>query len=154
MELADVLDDEYLRTDRAHSIEEVLPQTVELRPAQVVAIPTEGTESLARRPADDQVGFGIVGPAFDVAVEDLAPEVASERRRGCALVLNSEHRHVAQVGEVEAEAEAARPCEEVDTRDRPVRRVRRMRGMRIDGRSLLEHRHLLVAPSWSHGSSV
>jgi len=73
----------------------MLPESIELRPAIIIAISPEWTESLTRRTAYDEISVRILRSTCDVSIEHLTPEVTGERRCSRTLMLNSKYRQKA-----------------------------------------------------------
>ena len=121
--------------DSPYRVEEVFPEPVQLCPAGVVPVTPEGAESLARRPADNEVSLRVLRALFDIASEHFAAEVSLECLGGCEFVLHCIDGQVSEFSEMESETKAARTCEEINARDRPVSlcclRVRKSLGCQI-----------------------
>ena len=126
----------------------MLPETIDAGPACIIAITSERTEPLTRRPTDDDVRRRVAGTVFDVPREDLTAEVPLERGSRGVVVLDREDRRIPHVGEMEAEAEPAGAGEQIDARDRPAWLPVRCTALHEGGPGFIECPHLPGRP-WS-----
>lgn len=117
LELRNVLDDECARPYLAHSPQEMLPKLIELSTTNVVPAATERAETLARRPADHDVGEREVLNVLDFTIVHETAEVTLEGPCRGSVVLDRVRWLETETGLLEPERQASGTREEIESSD-------------------------------------